>query len=327
MLDHYTSWAATPLEASTVDERTRVLKTYKLFVDGKFPRSESGRTLEVMGDDGVVHLCRGSRKDFRDAVTAARKAQPGWAGATAFLRGQILYRAAEMLEGRRAEFAEAIKAGESGWRGKKTKKGGGKKVADVGGDAEVSRAVDRLVHYAGWCDKVMQVLGNANPVAGPYYNFTVPQATGVVVVMPPDRPALLGLVSLLAPALCAGNAVIVVASGEGRGGWAGVVASIFGEVCQTSDLPPGVVNILTGLREELVPVIALHRDVDGVVAWQGEGGCTSTQAAELRAGAAENLKRVRILTTADFFDDEECEGPQWIEPLVEMKTMWHPSAT
>jgi acyl-CoA reductase-like NAD-dependent aldehyde dehydrogenase len=306
-----------------VDNRTRVLKTYKLYIDGKFPRSESGRTLVAAARDSVdaVHLCRASRKDFRDAVTAARKAQPGWAGATAYLRGQILYRAAEMLEGRRAEFVEAIEAG-TATKGAK-KKATSRKGASPGAGDEVSRAVDRLVHFAGWADKVMQVLGNANPVAGPYYNFTVPQATGVAVLLPPDRPSLLGLVSMLAPALCAGNTAIIV-TGEA---WAGVTASIFGEVCQTSDLPAGVVNILTGLREELVPVVAMHRDVDAVLAHDGASGCTSAQSAELRAGAAENLKRVKIVTTQDFFDDDVCEGPGWIEPLVEMKTMWHPSAT
>jgi acyl-CoA reductase-like NAD-dependent aldehyde dehydrogenase len=308
-----------------VEERLNVLKTYKLYIDGKFPRSESGRTFVAAARDGgggvdAVHLCRASRKDFRDAVTAARKAQPGWAGATAYLRGQILYRAAEMLEGRRGEFARAIEAGTVT---KGVKKTSARRAAAPGASDEVSRAVDRLVHYAGWADKVMQVLGNANPVAGPYYNFTVPQATGVVALLPPDRPSLLGLVSMLGPALCAGNTVIVV-TGEA---WAGVTASIFGEVCQTSDLPAGVVNILTGLREELVPVVAMHRDVDAVLAHEGQFGCTSAQSADLRAGAAENLKRVKIVTTPDFFYDDACEGPGWIEPLVEMKTMWHPSAT
>ncbi|MBC7771951.1 MAG: aldehyde dehydrogenase family protein [Pyrinomonadaceae bacterium] len=328
-------------------ERLEVSKTYKLFIDGKFPRSESGRTIalvrevapkrgsSVKGKAGsakavagsaptagmsvIAHVCRASRKDLRDAVVAARKAQPGWASATAYLRGQILYRMAEMLEGKRDEFVAALSdAGDS----------------SPAALREVQASIDRLVHYAGWADKYAQVLGCNNPVAGPFYNFTVPEPTGVVAVVSPDSPGLLGMVSLLAPAICSGNAAIVVAGESNAGTLAGVLLA---EVCATSDVPSGVVNILTGLREELVPVISSHRDIDAVHA----GGISPGHAAILREGAAENLKRVVIRdedpatprkiskssAVFDWFDSSQCESAWWIEPLVNMKTIWHPAAT
>jgi acyl-CoA reductase-like NAD-dependent aldehyde dehydrogenase len=307
-------------------DRLEVAKTYKLFIDGKFPRSESGRTVAVEDGKGrvVAHTCRASRKDLRDAVAAARKAFAGWSGASAYLRGQILYRMAEMMEGKREEFEGAIGAGTKAppaagrLRHEGTK---GKAKAAVGGAArEVAAAIDRLVAYAGWADKYAQVLGCNNPVAGPYYNFTVPQPTGVVGVIAPDDPPLLGLVSLIAPALCAGNTIVAL-GGETTA--AAIAAVVLGEVCATSDVPPGAVNLLTGLRDELVPVLASHRDIDAIHA----AGVSPEHAQILRAGAAENVKRVTVRDKVDWLDAEACHSPWWIEPLVEMKTIWHPSAT
>jgi acyl-CoA reductase-like NAD-dependent aldehyde dehydrogenase len=303
-------------------DRLEVIKTYKLFIDGKFPRSESGRTIELFKPAAsskasratgassavVAHVCRASRKDLRDAVGAARKALPGWSGATAYLRAQILYRMAEMLEGKRAEFERALS--ESAAKGK----------ARSTPQDEVQRSVDRLVAFAGWADKFSQVLGCNNPVAGPYYNFTVPEPTGVVAVVAPDSPGLLGLVSLIAPALCAGNTVVAV-GGEGA---ASLATVLLGEVAATSDVPGGVLNLLTGLREELAPVVASHRDIDAVHA----GGLDPASETALRAGVAENLKRVVIRdASTDWFDDQACHSPWWIEPLTNFKTMWHPAAS
>ena len=300
-------------------DRLDVTKTYKLYIDGKFPRSESGRTVAVNDAKGKVlaHLSKASRKDLRDAVTAARKAQPGWKDATAYLRGQILYRMAEMMEGKRDEFAAALRAGG---------------LAMSAAEREVTASVDRLVAFAGWADKYAQVLGCNNAVAGPYYNFTVPEPSGVVVAVGPDEPGLLGLISLIAPAACSGNAVVALA-GEGTG--AAVSAVVLGEVMATSDVPAGVVNILTGERAELVPVAAGHRDVDAVVAFSGPGGLSDDLRRVLREGAAENVKRVVVRDLGrvkggregvDLFDPGRCESPWWIEPTVEMKTIWHPSA-
>ncbi len=300
--------------------RLEVNKTYKLFIDGKFPRSESGRTIAVADARGrvVAHVCHASRKDLRDAVSAARKALPGWRNATAYLRGQILYRMAEMMEGKRGELAAALVVG------------GGRPAA---ARREVEVSIDRLVAYAGWADKFAQVLGCNNAVAGPYYNFTVPEPTGVVAVVAPDAPGLLGLVSLCAPALCAGNAVVAVVGADGG---QPIAAAVLAEVFATSDLPGGVLNLLTGTRDELTTVIAGHRDIDAVLA----AGVSADQARVLREGAAENVKRVRVLDhkatgnkgakvtrgEVDWFDAAACESPWWIEPVVEMKTIWHPSA-
>ena len=288
-------------------DRLEVPKTYKLFIGGAFPRSESGRSIPVTNAKGKVlaHISHASRKDLRDAVEAARKAQPKWADATAYNRGQVLYRMAEMLEGKKAEFIGLI----GGAAGKK----------------EAEAAIDRLVCFGGWADKYAQVLGCNNPVAGPFYNFTVPEPTGVVGVMAPDEPGLLGLVSLIAPPLCAGNAVIALA-----GELHPLIGAVFGEVCATSDIPAGVVNILTGRREELVPQFASHRDIDAIHA----AGLSPDQAKAVREGTADNLKRVfihqgsgqrRDAGAIDWFDDDRCQSPWLIEPFVEMKTMWHPS--
>ena len=292
------------------ETRLDVLKTYKLYIDGQFPRSESGRTLEVKDAKGgtLAHVARGSRKDLRDAVEAARKAQTGWAGATAYLRAQIMYRMAEMMEGKRAEFASALAA-----VGGKPAKG----RAKASKPDEVSAAIDRLVHYAGWADKYAQVLGCNNPVSGPYYNFTITEPTGVVAVVAPDESPLLALVSLLAPAVCAGNTVVAVASAANP-----IPAAILGEVFATSDVPPGVINILTGDRAELIPFIAGHRDIDAVHA----ANLDAAQATTLREGAAENIKRVTTRDGVDWLDTNQCQSPWWIEPFVEMKTVWHPAS-
>ena len=289
--------------------RIDVLKTYKLYIDGKFPRTESGRTLEVATAGGDVHLCKASRKDLREAVEAARKAQAGWASATAYLRGQILYRIAEMVEGKRRELAEAIGAVAG-------KKPGGKKAGPRGlkPDDEVGLAVDRLVHYAGWADKYAQVLGCNNPVSGPFYNFTVPEPVGVVAVVCPDEAPLLAMATMLGSVVAPGNAAVVVASEKNP-----IPAAVFAEACATGDVPGGVVNILTGERAELLPHVSSHRDIDAVVA----ANLTAEQAALLRAGAAENLKRVTVHAVKDWASAAECEHPWWIERVVEMKTMWH----
>lgn len=302
--------------------RLEVAKTYKLFIGGAFPRSESGRSIPVTGAGGriLAHIAHASRKDLRDAVEAARKAQPGWAAATAYNRGQILYRMAEMLEGKKAEFAEVLGGaagrGRAGSKAAKPRGATAERRATQGATREVEAAIDRLVCFGGWADKYAQVLGCNNPVAGPFYNFTVPEPTGVVGVVAPDSPALLGLVSLIAPAICAGNTVVALGSEASP-----LPAAILGEVCATSDVPAGVVNILTGRREELVPHFSSHRDIDAVLA----AGVSAEEARALKEGSAGNLKRVTILEPNDWYDTDECHSPWRIEPLVEMKTIWHPS--
>ncbi len=262
--------------------RVPVRKTYKLFVGGAFPRSESGRTYLAEGQN----VARASRKDARDAVRAARVALPGWAGATAYNRGQVLYRIAEMLERRGADFSSL-----------------------VAGRAEVGRAVDRLVWYAGWADKLAQVLGSSNPVAGPYFDFTVPEPTGVVALIAPEPP-LAGIVSRLAPALVGGNAAVVVASESHP--LAGVELA---EVIATADVPAGVVNLLTGHRDELAPVLAGHMDVNAIdlTGIDGDG-------AELERLAAENVKRV-VRGSADGQSLADASA------FLELKTVWHPIGT
>lgn len=281
--------------------RLNVFKTYKLSIGGKFPRGESGRVTAALAPDGTClgNYCIASRKDFRDAVVAARKAQPGWAKASPYLRGQILYRAAEMLENRHAELtAEVARAGM-------------RKAA-----AEVSACIDRLVHYAGWTDKFPQLFSSVNPVASPHFNFTFPEPTGVVVLVCPDAPALLPLVSLVAPAILSGNTCIVLASGRSP-----LPALTFAEVLATSDLPGGVVNILSGTRAELAPHFASHMDVNAIVDASGD----ETVSATLQAGTAINLKRHarRALAEKDW-PGALAQDPYWILDTVEMKTAWHP---
>ena len=260
--------------------RLPVNKTYKLYIGGAFPRSESGRTYEAEG----ANVARGSRKDLRDAVRAARGAFPKWASMTAYNRGQVVYRIAEMLESRRTEFSELSS-----------------------GVDEVDRAVDRLVWYAGWADKLAQVLGSSNPVAGPYFNFTVPEPTGVVGILAPDEPALLGLVSRVAPAIVGGNTTVVVASETHP-----LAAVELAEVLATSDVPGGVVNLLTGQREELAPWLAGHMDVNALDLAGADG-----QVEELEQLAAENVKRV-VRGPADD------QSPWEIASFLELKTVWHP---
>lgn len=309
-------------------KRIAVTKTYKLFVGGGFPRSESGRSIAVTGGGGKVlaHVAHASRKDLRDAVVAARGALGGWSSRTAYNRGQILYRMAEMLEGKGDEFAGAIRDGA----------GRSERVTAAAARREVEACVDRLVVFAGWCDKYQHVLGSHNAVAGPYHNFSLAEPTGVVVVFPAARPALLGLVSLIAPVLAGGNTVIAAVGqggggggdGEGDGGGGLIPAALLGEVLATSDVPGGVVNILTGDQEELAPHAASHRDINGIfAAGQPEG-----RARVLRGGTAENIKRVRVCGAGELeggacFDAERCGSPWLIEPFVETKTLWHPSAT
>lgn len=275
--------------------RLPVAKTYKLFIDGAFPRSESGRTFPVHGPDGTLlaNAARASRKDLRDAVRIARVAQEGWAARTAYNRGQVLYRVAEMLEGRRTELATLL-----------SDTGLGTEAAEE----EVEASIDRWVWYAGWSDKVHHVLGTVNPVAGPYFNFTVPEPTGVVGLVASGRPALLGLVSRLVPAIVGGNAVVVVTGGD-----ASLVAVTLGEVLATSDVPAGVVNVLTGERAELLPWLISHLDVNAV----DLTGADDDLEAEVVAGAAANVKRV-------VFGDVEEESPYAIADFMEMKTLWHP---
>ncbi|NUR77790.1 MAG: aldehyde dehydrogenase family protein [Thermoleophilia bacterium] len=263
--------------------RLPVNKTYKLFIGGAFPRSESGRTYEAQG----ANVARASRKDVRDAVQAARAAQPKWGSATAYNRGQVLYRIAEMMEARVAEFA-----------------------ALCSGKAEVEKSIDRWVWYAGFADKLAQVLGSSNPVAGPYFNFTVPEPTGVVGVVAPDEPPLLGLVSRVAPALTGGNTVVALASETAP------LASIeLAEAIATSDVPGGVVNLLTGRRAELAPWLASHMDVNALDVTGADG-----LRPELEVAAAENVKRVVI-------GEPDAQSLYEISAFLELKTVWHPIGT
>ncbi len=279
--------------------RLAVRKTYKLFIGGAFPRSESGRSYPATGPGGGVlaHVAQASRKDARDAVVAARKAVAGWAGATAYNRGQVLYRVAELLEGRSAQFTAACVEGEG--------------VSRAQAQQSVSEAIDRWVWYAGWPDKVAQVAGGANPVAGPYFNFSVPEPTGVVAVIAPASPGLLGLVSVLAPVIATGNTAVVVASET-----APLPAVTLAEVLATSDVPPGVVNVLTGRTAELAPVLAAHMDVNAV----DLTGVPAADRAALERLAAGNVKRVFAS------DDDWAAEPQLARMLafLEIKTVWHP---
>jgi acyl-CoA reductase-like NAD-dependent aldehyde dehydrogenase len=260
--------------------RLPVKKTYKLFIGGAFPRSESGRTYEAQGQN-VAH---GSRKDVRDAIVAARPAQQKWASMTAYNRGQVLYRIAEMMEARAAEFA-----------------------ALTSGKDEVERAIDRWVWYAGFADKLAQVLGSANAVAGPYFNFTVPEPTGVVGIVAPDEPPLLGLVSRVAPAITGGNSVVAIASETQP-----LAAIELAEVLATSDVPGGVVNILTGFRAELAPWLASHMDVNAIDLTGADG-----LRADLETAAAENVKRVVL-------GQPDTQSVYEISAFLELKTVWHP---
>ena len=290
--------------------RLDVRKTYKLYIGGKFPRSESGRSYEVVSASGqfLANASMGSRKDVRDAVVAARGAFPGWAGATAFNRGQVLYRVAEVLEGRRAQFVDEISAGEG--------------LTARAASAVVDAAVDRVVWYAGWTDKIAQVLGNLNPVAGPYFNVSAPEPTGVVGVLAPQASSLLGLVSVVAPVIATGNTAVVVTSADRP-----LPAITFGEVLATSDVPGGVVNLITARTAEVASWLASHRDVNAIDL-TGVAGAEGVDWAALEADAAGNLKRV----LRPAVQDGDAVEPDWtadpglsrIRAFVETKTVWHP---
>ncbi len=284
--------------------RVDVRKTYKLFIGGEFPRSESGHSYVVNDARGrfVANAALASRKDARDAVVAARKAFPGWSGRTAYNRGQVLYRVAEVMEDRRPQFVDAVRQGEGG-----TSAAAGKVV-----DA----AIDRLVWYAGWADKITQVVGNANPVAGPYFNLSTPEPTGVVAVLAPAGSSLLGLVSVVAPVVVTGNTAVVAAAPDRP-----LPAVTFAEVLATSDVPGGVVNLLTGTLANTAPTLASHMDVNAIDLTGLAGD--AEQATALEVAAAENLKRVRRAPAAepDWSDDP---GLDRMTAFLETKTVWHP---
>jgi acyl-CoA reductase-like NAD-dependent aldehyde dehydrogenase len=281
--------------------RLEVRKTYKLYIGGAFPRSESGRSYQVTDLKGrfLANAALGSRKDARDAVVAARKAQPGWAGATAYNRGQVLYRVAEVMEGRRAQFVEEVSRAE----GHTSRRA----------ESVVEAAIDRWVWYAGWADKIAQTLGGTNPVAGPYFNFSIPEPTGVVAVVAPQESSLLGLVSVLAPVIVSGNTAVVLAS-ELRP----LAAISLSEVLATSDLPGGVINLLTGHVAEVTPWLAAHMDVNAIDLAGVDDRALRT---ELEIAAADNVKRVRRPDTDDWTADP---GLGRIRSFLETKTVWHP---
>jgi acyl-CoA reductase-like NAD-dependent aldehyde dehydrogenase len=290
--------------------RLDVRKTYKLYIGGAFPRSESGRSYEVVSAKGefLANAAMGSRKDVRDAVVAARAALAGWSGATSYNRGQVLYRVAEVLEGRRAQFVDEVAASE------------GVSVRAAG--ALVDAAIDRVVWYAGWTDKIAQVLGNLNPVAGPFFNVSAPEPTGVVGILAPQGSSLLGLVSVIAPVIASGNTAVVVTSADRP-----LPAVTFGEVLATSDVPGGVVNIITARTAEVASWLAAHRDVNAIDL-TGAAGADGLDWGALEAEAAGNLKRVLRPALADGRPVE----PDWsadpglgrIRAFVETKTVWHP---
>ncbi|MGA5423145.1 aldehyde dehydrogenase family protein [Streptomyces lavendulocolor] len=286
--------------------RLSVLKTYKLYVGGKFPRSESGRVYEVQDHKGkwLANAPLSSRKDARDAVVAARKAFGGWSGATAYNRGQVLYRVAEMLEGRKSQFVHEVAHAEGLSKSR---------AAEV-----VEAAVDRWVWYAGWTDKIGQVVGGANPVAGPFFNLSTPEPTGVVAIVAPRESSFLGLVSVVAPVIATGNTAVVVASET-----APLPALSLGEVLATSDLPGGVVNVLSGKAAEIAAPLAAHQDVNAI----DLTGADTSLARELEIAAADNLKRVLRPQGVDGEDFTADPGTHRLTAFLETKTVWHPTGS
>jgi acyl-CoA reductase-like NAD-dependent aldehyde dehydrogenase len=280
--------------------RLEVRKTYKLYVGGAFPRSESGRSYPVSSSRGklLAHAAQASRKDVRDAVRAARSALPGWSGATAYNRGQVLYRVAELLEGRRAQFADEVAAAEG--------------LSAAKARAAVDAAIDRWVHYAGWTDKFAQVTGATDPVAGPYFTFSLPEPTGVVGVLAPQDSSLLGLVSVVAPVLATGNTAVVIASQDRP-----LPAVSLTEVLATSDVPGGVLNLLTGFTAELAPWLAAHRDVNAL----DLTGAAPAARADLRGAAADTVKRVYVPRATDWSAAPDLSR---LRAFTEVKTVWHP---
>ena len=295
------------------DPRLEVRKTYKLYVGGKFPRSESGRSYEVTGAGGafLANAAQASRKDARDAVVAARKAFPGWAGATAYNRGQVLYRVAELLEGRRAQFVTEVAEAQAAVDNAAAAAGA---QSQLDAEAQVDAAIDRWVWYAGWADKIAQVAGSSNAVAGPYFNFSVPEPTGVVAVLAPQTSGLLGLVSVVAPVIVSGNTAVVVAAER-----LPLPAVTLTEVLATCDLPGGVINLLTGRTAELAPVLAAHMDVNAIDLC----GAPADQVTDLERAAADNVKRV-MRPAGDSEDWAADPDPQRILAFTELKTVWHP---
>jgi acyl-CoA reductase-like NAD-dependent aldehyde dehydrogenase len=299
----------TSATASPAAGRLAVRKTYKLYLGGGFPRSESGRSYVVRAADGrpLANAVRASKKDLRDAVRAARGAVPGWADKTAMNRGQVLYRVAELMEGRREQFEAEVADSEG--------------LAAPAAREQVERSIDRWVWYAGWTDKIAQLLGTVNPVGASYFDFTIPEPTGVVGLVAPERSSLLGLVSRLAPIVAGGNACVCLAS-ESRP----LPAATLGEVLATSDVPGGVVNILSGLRRELVPILAGHMDVNALDSW----GVAPEELAAVEEQAFENVKRLArrprgvLDERFDWLDDRAAQRPEWIAAFLELKTVWHP---
>ncbi|MFF3510058.1 aldehyde dehydrogenase family protein [Streptomyces sp. NPDC002573] len=285
------------------EQRLSVFKTYKLYVGGKFPRSESGRVYEVTDSKGnwLANAPQSSRKDARDAVVAARKAFGGWSGATAYNRGQVLYRIAEMLEGRREQFVREVADAEG--------------LSKAKAAAVVDAAIDRWVWYAGWTDKIAQVVGGGNPVAGPFFNLSSPEPTGVVTVLAPQESSFLGLISVIAPVIATGNTAVVIASEKSP-----LPALSLGEVLATSDLPGGVVNVLSGLTAEIAAPLAAHQDVNAI----DLAGADEDLAKELEIAAADNLKRVLRPQAVDYF---ETPGIERLTAFLETKTVWHPTGS
>ena len=284
-----------------IQKRLEILKTYKLYINGQFPRTESGRYYKATNSkkEGLANICLGSRKDFRDSVVAARNAFGGWSARAAFNRGQILYRIAEMLEGRKAQFIEElVKQDSSGSQAEK----------------EVNLAIDRLIYYSGWCDKYQQLFSSVNPVASSHFNFSIPEPTGVVAVIAPQHDSLAGLVSLIAPVIAGGNTCIALASHSRP-----LSAVTFAEVLNSSDLPGGVVNILTGRVEELVPYFADHMDVNSTVY------CEPDKAVQkmIKEKSSFNVKRVVLYDKIKWLTDA-AQSPYYIIDFQEIKTTWHP---
>lgn len=282
-------------------KRLSVLKTYKIFIGGKFPRTESGRYYQPKAPDGtpLANICLSSRKDARNAVEAARKAQGGWAGKTAYNRSQILYRIGEILEGRKAQFVDELQ--QQGLKATSAKR-------------EVEQSIDRLIYYAGWCDKHIQVFSSVNPVASSHFNFSLPEPTGVAAIFAPQGTSLLGLVSVIAPAIAGGNSCVVMASESMP-----LCAVSLAEVIHSSDVPGGVVNILTGSSAEVLPHLLSHMDVNAIVYCENE----PTTIKEIKEGSSVNMKRPVFYNQVNWLKDEG-QSPYFIQDLQEIKTTWHP---
>lgn len=286
---------------SSQNKRLEVLKTYKLYIDGKFPRTESGRYYILKDKNGhsLANVCRGSRKDFREAVVAARKAQPAWAAKSAFNKGQIVYRIAEMLEARKAQFISEL-----------TLQGSTQTEATN----EVNLSIDRLLYYAGWSDKYIQVFSSVNPVESSHFNFSIPEPMGIISILSPENPGLIGIVSALAPVIIGGNTVIILASKE-----IPLAAITFAEVLNSSDVPGGVVNILTGFRSELLTHFSNHMDVNACVYY----GSDEDEIKKVQVNSSLNVKRAVVYSTDDWMM-EGAQNPYRIMDLQEIKTTWHP---